>query len=242
MKIQAIASTPDIGGLSKVRLPLLLALILATGGCASLQPVERGDDPDFSSVMPPEPLPPEENNGAIFQPATADGLFADYKAHRVGDVLQVILAESTQASKSSSTSSSKDSQVGMEGPTLLGRGVTHDGRPVLDTQINGSRGFEGEADSAQSNQLDGSISVMVSEVLPNGNLIIQGEKWLQINQGEEYIRLRGIVRPVDIRADNTVLSTQVASAQVAYGGRGTLADSNSPGWLTRFFNSPVWPF
>ncbi|MCG5535716.1 flagellar basal body L-ring protein FlgH [Ectothiorhodospira mobilis] len=242
MKIQAIAHTPFSGGPSRTRLTALLALFLLTGGCASLQPVERGDDPEFASVMPPEPLPPEENNGAIFQPASADGLFADYKAHRVGDILQVILAESTQASKSSSTSTSKDSQVGLEGPTLLGRGVTYDGRPVLDTRINGSRGFEGEADASQSNQLEGSISVMVSEVLPNGNLVVQGEKWLQINQGEEYIRLRGIVRPVDIRADNTVLSTQVAAAQVAYGGRGTLADSNSPGWLTRFFNSPVWPF
>ncbi|MEI2419493.1 flagellar basal body L-ring protein FlgH, partial [Arthrospira platensis SPKY2] len=68
------------------------------------------------------------------------------------------------------------------------------------------------------------------------------EKWIQLNQGQEYIRLRGMVRPVDIRADNTVLSTQVANAQVAYGGRGALADSNRAGWLTRFFSHPVWPF
>ncbi len=82
----------------------------------------------------------------------------------------------------------------------------------------------------------------VAEVLPNGNLRIQGEKWMRINQGQEYIRMRGIVRPVDIRADNSVFSTQVADAQLAYGGTGSVADSSSPGWLTRFFNSPAWPF
>ncbi|HKK03898.1 MAG TPA: flagellar basal body L-ring protein FlgH, partial [Gammaproteobacteria bacterium] len=102
--------------------------------------------------------------------------------------------------------------------------------------------FDGEGDAAQSNQLEGSITVTVSEVLPNGNLVIQGEKWVKINQGQEYIRLRGIVRPVDIGPDNTVLSTQVADAQLAYGGTGVVAQSNSPGWLTRFFNSPLWPF
>lgn len=225
------------------RLALVMVLLpLLLGGCATMTPVERGDDPRFTSVTPPQPLPPEQNNGAIFQPASNQGLFADYKAGQVGDVLTVVLAERTQARKSASTSTSKDSNVSMNNPTLLGRPITSGGVPLLDASVGGSRDFEGEGDSAQSNQLDGSITVTVSEVLPNGNLVVQGEKWLQINQGQEYIRLRGIVRPVDIRADNTVNSNQIADAQVAYGGSGTLADSNNPGWLTRFFNSPVWPF
>jgi flagellar L-ring protein precursor FlgH len=79
-------------------------------------------------------------------------------------------------------------------------------------------------------------------VLSNGNLRIQGEKWIRINHGEEYIRLQGIVRPVDIGPDNSILSTQIANVQVAYGGTGTLADSNQPGWLTRLFTSPLFPF
>jgi flagellar L-ring protein FlgH len=90
--------------------------------------------------------------------------------------------------------------------------------------------------------LEGSIAVTVADVLPNGNLIVQGEKWMRINQGEEYIRLRGIVRPVDIGANNSVLSTQIADAQFAYGGTGAVAASSSPGWLSRFFGSPLWPF
>ena len=82
---------------------------------------------------------------------------------------------------------------------------------------------------------------LVAEVLPNGNLVVQGEKWLGINQGNEFVRMRGIIRPVDITADNTVQSTQVANAQLYYGGTGALRDSNTPGWLTRFFSSPIWP-
>ncbi|MBK1673448.1 flagellar basal body L-ring protein [Ectothiorhodospira shaposhnikovii] len=220
----------------------LACLMVFSSGCATLSSVERGDDPNFATVMPPMPIPPEHNNGAIFQPTAVQGLFADYKARQVGDVLTVLLAERTQASKSASTSTSKEANVNMANPTILGRPVTRDGRPLLNTEISGSRDFDGQGSASQSNQLDGSITVMVSEVLPNGNLVVQGEKWLKINQGEEYIRLRGIVRPVDIRTDNTILSTQVASAQVAYGGRGALADSNRQGWLSRFFNSPVWPF
>ena len=102
--------------------------------------------------------------------------------------------------------------------------------------------FDGAGDSSQSNQLSGEITVTVAEVLPNGNLVVQGEKWLGINQGNEFVRLRGIIRPVDISATNTVQSIQVANAQLYYGGTGALQDSNTPGWLSRFFNHPVWPF
>jgi len=220
---------------------LLLPVLLAACAGGPLG-VARGDDPAFRPIAPVDPVPPEHNNGAIFQVSHNGGLFSDDKAHRVGDILTVRLAERTQARKSANTSSSKESSVEIPSPTIFGGGVTVNGRPVLSNSIEGSRSFDGRGGSAQSNQLDGSITVTVAEVLANGNLVVQGEKWIRINQGEEYIRLQGVVRPVDIRADNTVLSTQIANAQVAYGGSGTLADSNSPGWLTRFFNSPIWPF
>lgn len=220
---------------------LLLPVLLAA--CAGgPQGVVRGEDPAFRPVAPAALVPPEHNNGAIFQMSQNGGLFSDDKAHRVGDILTVRLAERTQARKSANTSSSKESSVEIPSPTIFGGGVTVNGRPVLNNAIEGTRSFDGRGGSAQSNQLDGNITVTVAEVLSNGNLVIQGEKWIRINQGEEYIRLQGVVRPVDIRADNTVLSTQIANAQVAYGGSGTLAESNSPGWLTRFFNSPIWPF
>jgi flagellar L-ring protein precursor FlgH len=90
--------------------------------------------------------------------------------------------------------------------------------------------------------LKGSITVTVAKIMPGGNLYVQGEKWIKINQGDEYIRVRGIIRPTDITRSNTVLSTQLADARISYGGTGTLAQSNSAGWLSRFFLSPLWPF
>jgi flagellar L-ring protein FlgH len=115
------------------------------------------------------------------------------------------------------------------------------GVPILATEWR-ARAASTAGRLSQSNLLEGSITVTVAEVLPNGNLVVQGEKWMRINQGEEYIRLRGIVRPVDIACRQHRAVHQVADAQLAYGGTGTLAQSTSPGWLTRFFNSPLWPF
>lgn len=224
------------------RLLTVLAATAAVAGCSHVTPVSRGDSDDFAVTMPPQPVPPEHNAGAIYQPASSQALFEDFKARRVGDVLTVVLSERTDASKSANTSTSKDASVDIANPTIAGRPVTRNGVPILDNRLSGSRSFDGSGDSSQSNRLDGSIAVTVSEVLPNGNLVVQGERWLAINQGKEYIRLRGIVRPVDIRANNTVLSTQVADAQLAYGGRGAVADSNRQGWASRFFNSGWWPF
>lgn len=221
-------------------LPLLASLGLAA--CAGAPVNYKGGDERFTATPPVEAVSPRDNQGAIFHAASSQSLFQDYKARRVGDVLTVLLAERTNARKSAGASTAKESSVRLLNPTIAGRPVTRDGVPLLDTEIGGSRAFDGQGDAAQSNLLEGSITVTVAEVLPNGNLRVQGEKWMRINQGQEYIRLRGIVRPVDIRADNSVFSTQVADAQLAYGGTGTVADSSSPGWLTRFFNSPAWPF
>jgi len=236
----------------RLALPALLTL-LVYGGCALQQPARPGSDPRFAATLPPEPSslvampvawqqPAASNAGAIYSPATAVSLVEDYKARRVGDVLSVVLAERTNARKSANASSSKQSSAQVLDPILFGRPVTSDGIPILNTDIEATRGFDGKGNAAQSNLLEGVITVTVAEVLPNGNLVVQGEKWTRLNQGEEYLRLRGIVRPVDIRADNTVLSSQIGDAQIAYGGTGTLAHSSSPGWLSRFFNSPVWPF
>jgi flagellar L-ring protein precursor FlgH len=83
--------------------------------------------------------------------------------------------------------------------------------------------------------------VHVLKVLPNGNLMIRGEKWLTLNNGDEYIRLTGVIRPKDINSNNTILSTKVANARIQYAGTGSFADANEQGWLTKFFNSSWWP-
>ena len=123
--------------------------------------------------------------------------------------------------------------------TILGNTIGFKGSSLL-TNPSLERAFDGSASSDQSNSLTGSISVTVSEVLPNGILRIQGEKWLKLNQGDEYIRLTGLVRPQDIGTDNTVPSSKVADARIAYGGTGEFDQVNRQGWLSRFFNSEWW--
>jgi flagellar L-ring protein precursor FlgH len=130
----------------------------------------------------------------------------------------------------------------MAAPTILGVPLTVHGTNILNNNLNDATTFDGEGTSAQSNVLTGFISVTVAKRLVNGNLLVRGQKWITINQGREYVRIQGIVRPVDIAPDNTVLSTQVADAIIAYGGTGTLADANTKGWLARFFDSKWMPF
>lgn len=226
--------------------PLLLASLLL-GGCAS-RPVQ---EVVYRPTMPPVTPAPKQVGGAIYQEGHDVSLFTDIKARRVGDILTIVLQEKTQAKKSAKVKTSKDSKIDLPNPTLLGKGprfnlpfLPHAGNRsnTLETSVDSGNEFEGKGDSSQSNSLTGNITVTVSEVLPNGNLVVQGEKWLTINTGEEYIRISGIVRPADIRPDNTVLSTQVADARIAYSGKGEFADSNRMGWLARFFMSTIWPF
>jgi flagellar L-ring protein precursor FlgH len=219
----------------------LLGLALAAlAGCATVPEVGKGDEPRFGATAPIDPstLP---SNGAIYQYASSQSLFEDFKARRVGDILTVMLMEETNARKSADASSSREASAQLLDPIVFGRPVTSGGTPILNTDVSGSQNFNGEGEAAQSNMLEGSITVTVAGVLPNGNLIVQGEKWIRINRGEEYLQLRGIVRPVDISAENTVLSTQVADAELAYGGTGQVARASSQGWLSRFFGSILWP-
>jgi flagellar L-ring protein precursor FlgH len=166
-------------------------------------------------------------------------LFENSVARRVGDTVTINLQESTAAQKSSSTTTSKSSNINMQGPTLFGNPVTINGNAVLEANIANSREFDGSGDSQLSNKLQGFITVTVAKRLTNGNLLVRGQKWIGINQGREFIRIQGVIRPVDILPDNSIPSYKVADASISYGGQGVLADANRPGLLSRFFNS-VW--
>jgi len=213
-----------------------LACLLGTG-CAS----QAMPDPSYAAVRPAAITPADRSNGAVIHVDRAVSLFEDFKARHVGDLLTVVLTESTNASKQASTSTAKDSSIQMPGPTIFGRPVTSGGAEIMELDIESAQEFDGEGASTQRNALNGSITVTVAEVLANGYLVIQGEKYLSLNQGEEFIRIRGIVRPIDIRANNTIPSTLVADAQISYGGAGVIADANDMGWGSKFFNR-FWPF
>ena len=212
--------------------------LLALAACAS-KPV---DEAMMGGPMPIPQVYSAPANGTIYAEGTEIRLFEDRKAGRVGDILTIRLVEQTRASKDSSTSTSKENAATLSNPTVFGRPVTRNGVPILDGSVSGEREFEGSGSSSQSNSLTGEITVTVTQRLPNGNLVIEGEKWLTINQGKEFIRVRGVIRPQDVGTDNSVLSTRIANAQIGYSGRGPLNDANRMGLLARFFNSPIYPF
>ena len=201
-------------------------------------------DPNYEPVAAMQyPRPPAvESTGAIYIANQNVTLFEDMSARQVGDVVTVVLAEATNAAKSSDTKLGKNNANSITDPVLAGQTRVIGNGSSLAFELGTNHSFDGESASNQRNSLQGSVTVIVSEVLPGGNLYVQGEKWIHINQGNEYIQLRGIIRPVDISANNTILSTKVADARISYGGTGATAEVNSVGWLSRFFMSPIWPF
>ena len=210
---------------------------LSLGACETPHPPK--DDDGMSWAAEPAPKP---SNGAIYQTGREVALFENPIAHHVGDIVTIVLNEQTQAQKTSSTNTNKATSVALPGMTILGKALTVHGVPIMSNNISDTTKFAGEGDSAQSNSLEGFVTVTVQKVLPNGNLFVKGEKWIGINQGQEYVRLSGIIRPIDLASDNSINSSQVANAKISYGGKGALADANAQGWLSRFFNSPWTPF
>lgn len=233
------------------RLPsFLLMSAVVLSGCVA--PAPKRDDPYYAPVLPRTPLPAAQNNGAIYQAGFETNLYDDRKAFRVGDIITISLNERTQASKNATSKISKDSEVDIGLTSLFGNavsvnnpaaGLLRNGGPLsLDTEFGSSSSASGAGQAGQSNSLSGSITVTVSEVLPNGILAIRGEKWLTLNTGDELVRIAGLVRADDISTDNTVSSMRVADARITYSGTGAFADASQPGWLSRFFVSPLWPF
>jgi len=220
----------------------ILTVAALVGACASTQV-----EPDPTAHIDFHPVYADAGAqavgaGGVFNTAGSFDLFMDLRARAVGDILTIALVEKTNAQKEQSTSTAKKSKTDTGTPIIAGGPVTWNGKQILNNSITGDRAFDGKADSSQSNSLIGNITVSVAERLPNGNLLVRGEKLININQGEEYIRLQGIIRPVDIGPDNAVASTKVADAKISYSGKGYLADSTRPGFLSRFFNSPWFPF
>ncbi len=211
----------------------------ALSGCGLLPARKREPDPVVARVLPP---PTPRTDGAIYQAGQQIELFADLKARRVGDVLTIRLTESTNASKSAVTKTAKTTAVANTGPTLFGKTITAGGVPIFQTTLNGADSFDGEGSATQGNTFTGSLTVTVVEVQQNGNLVVQGDKTLKLNQGDEFVHLSGVVRRADIATDNTVTSDRVADAHISYSGKGVIDASNKMGWLARFFNSAWSPY
>lgn len=210
---------------------LLPVLALSLAGCAT---IEQAEPPSWSPPVLAEPEPQQVQHGSLYDATYSTSLFDDRRAYRVGDILTVKLDEKTRTSKSAETSFDKESGFEAVAPLIWGD-------TGKDTDVSSSRSFAGDGASSMENMLDGSITVSVIGVRGNGTLTIRGEKWLTLNQGDEYIRISGILRSEDISPDNTVSSQRLANARITYSANGAIADANEAGWLSRLFNHPIAP-
>ncbi|MCI2284627.1 flagellar basal body L-ring protein FlgH [Colwellia sp. MSW7] len=228
------------------RISISLAVVLFVAqlsGCSNTVELSKAlpNDPDFAPILPEVEEASIIPTGSLFKANYVNNIYSDSKAHRTGDIISVILSESTQANKNAKTELKKENSAVLDPIVGLGGVPATISGKSLQFGVNQNNSFKGDSKSDQGNSLSGDISVHVLKVLPNGNLMIRGEKWLTLNNGDEYIRLTGIIRPKDINSNNTILSTKVANARIQYSGTGTFADANEQGWLTKFFNSSWWP-
>jgi flagellar L-ring protein precursor FlgH len=211
---------------------IVSVLVIMLSGCAQHN-ADRVSI-DFEPMYPQEMPLVETNNrsGTIFN-ATRGNLFSmESRAQMVGDIITVQFAESFQATKSQNAATAKSNDSSISLPTALGT-------PELSTKLGSSLAntFSGSGSSAQSNSLNGQVSVHVVRVFQNGNLEILGQKKLTLNNGDEYIRVHGIVRPKDINEKNIVSSDRIANANIQYIGAGDIAASGKKGWYSKILDT-----
>lgn len=215
---------------------LLLPVLVILFGCTTTPPT------NVHQPMTARPSPRIESaiaNGAIFQSGYSRPLFEDRRARYVGDTITVKITESTSASmksnnkldKSNTATASVSALSGLPGKGLLG----------LNLDASSANAFSGKGEAANNNVFTGSITVTVIDVMPNGNLLVSGEKQLAIGHEQEYVRISGVINPSYVDAFNNVDSSRVADARIEYKSAGQISEGEVMGWLARFFLS-VMPF
>ena len=227
---------------TSARLSLLLPALLLTA-CASTehQATPMADDTYYAPMEPELPATNVVPTGSLFNKMASDSLYSDAKARRVGDIITVTLQESTQATKNAKNEYGSETENTLNPVTGFGGLPINLGSKSIQFGLDSTNDFKGDSKADQSNSLSGNISVNVLRVYPNGNLMIRGEKWIQLNTGNEYIRLTGIIRQQDIDSGNTIVSTKVANARIEYSGTGSFHRGQQPGWFSKFFTSDWWP-
>ncbi|MES2441656.1 MAG: flagellar basal body L-ring protein FlgH [Pseudomonadota bacterium] len=188
---------------------------------------------DYSVSLPtPVSAQPRVANGSIFQANEGyAALYEGQRARRVGDPLTIVLVERTSASKSAGTKLDSGGGFSITPPTTGALNLFN----KTDASISGARNFTGSGAADQANALSGEISVTVAEVYPNGTMLVQGQKRVTLNRGDEFVQIKGVVRVADIDANNRIPSTRVADARISYTGKGDVARAARQGWLSRFF-------
>ncbi len=237
-------------------------LIVGATGCATgIRPLARGGDPQEDHRLPALPPPetaavslPDEENGSLWQDGGAfSGLYDLPKARRVGDIVTIKIVESSTATNQANTLTERDSSLTARIDAFLGLE-----KKYLDADNPGYRAgrnfnpfgeikggmaskFDGTGTTSRSGDLTAYITARVTQVLPNGNLMIEGSREIEVNNEKQFITLAGVIRPRDVAADNIILSTYISGARITYAGSGVVDERQRPGWMANFLNT-VWPF
>ena len=221
-----------------MKIAALAALLsgIALTGCSSVREAKISESfqMNYDEVVPTKEVSPD---GAIYSRSNAGFFLGDRRAQRVGDVLTVKLAENLNATKALNAAGAKNNSIALTLPNALFGGGALNIPALRDGGANlaasNTSTTTGTVTADQSNTITGDITVIVTRVYENGNLWIQGQKMLSVNQGEEYVRVSGVIRPEDIQAGNVVSSTKIAQAQITYTGAGDLNDNTKQGWFGR---------
>jgi flagellar L-ring protein precursor FlgH len=207
-------------------------------GCAFMSPAPLKPSPAFVKEKI-SASPPTSAEGSLWNSSVFYSLYADVKARNVGDIVTINIVESASASKNATTKTSKTSSLGASWSGVLsklsGDWVGSDQKAAF------ANSFDGEGATTRNSSLNAYITVRVIQVLPNGNLVVQGSREVQVNNENQFINIQGVIRPEDISSANIVLSTFVADAKIELTGQGVVSDKQRVGWLTRILDW-VWPF
>lgn len=224
---------------------LLLGFVLLYGCSSTPERMERFSyEPSYPMNLAQSP---QSQNGSLYRPANSVNLFNDSRAHRVGDIITIKLVEKFNAKKKDEASYDKSTNAdfGVSSPfRVRGGGVIGSvASPFENIGIGygSNSNFKGKSDVKQDSSVNGFVAVTVIEVIPNGNLVVRGEKWITLHDGDEKIQFAGIIRPQDIEPDNTIASTKVADVRMVYKDTGIAGDTARPGAVTKFL-SKFWPF
>ena len=218
---------------------IVVGLLALLSGCAAIQTTPPSAVHQPMSVRPEAMATALPANGAIYQTVQARPLFEDRRARRIGDTITINLVERNTAEKSANANATRNGNMSA-GIGPINR-LPLSGLNGLELEADAESDFNGKGAAAANNVFNGTITVTVIDVYPNGNLLVSGEKMVAINQGNEFIRFSGVINPNNVTTANTVQSTQVADARIEYRGSGFIDESNTMGWLQRFFVA-IMPF
>lgn len=221
---------------------LLVVAVFLLGACAR-PPRQQTQLPTQleSQWQMPMAAPEQPRSAGSLWTSQQGSMYGDIKASRVGDIVTVAIAEQAQASKEASTSTDRSSSAGLGIDSLFGleKNIGTINSTINPSQLvkgSANNEFEGSGETSRQENLTATLTTRVTEVLPNGNMRIEGSKTVTVNNEDQIVALTGIVRPEDVTPDNFINSKYILDARIAYTGKGIISDKQRPGWLVRLLD------